>query len=40
MFAYFRQAADAAALLADRDRLREWWERMVGRSSMVVTEVG
>jgi glutathione S-transferase len=40
MFAYFRQTAEAGALLAGRDRLLQWWERMAGRASMVATEVG
>jgi glutathione S-transferase len=37
MFALFVSAPEAGALLADRGRLRAWWERMSARASMAAT---
>ena len=37
MFAYFTTVPEAAALLADRHRLRQWWTLIGARASMAAT---
>ena len=37
MIAYFTQAAEGAALLGNYPSLREWWQRMTVRESMMIT---